>query len=144
MGHQFANLEDLGAELGIQLAAAPDPRPDLNGLRLKSVNDPKVYLIDQGTKRWIPNPSTYNNLFRDWTTIVVDIDVDEILTGAPLTDGAFLARAGTSAPVYLIDQGTKRWILNPPTMEKYDFDWGKVKEVDAVLINALPNGPNIS
>jgi hypothetical protein len=144
MGHKFATLESLGTELGIELAAAPAPRTELNGVRVKAPNNPMVYLVDQGYKRWIPNPSTYNNLFRDWTTIVVDIDVDAIPTGAQISDGAILARAVNTAPVYLIDQGVKRWIVSPAAMDKYDFDWGKIKVVDSVVIDALPRGPDIS
>jgi hypothetical protein len=41
-------------------------RPDLNGARVKHPLYSSVYLIDRGQKRGIPNPGTYNNLFKDW------------------------------------------------------------------------------
>src|SRR5262245_24593851 len=86
------------------------PRTDLAGIRIKSPNAPAIYLIDpDGYRRWIPDPDTYNNLFRDWNGIVVDIDVVSIPEGAPLTSGAVLARPSNAAPVYLVSNGQKRW-----------------------------------
>lgn len=144
MNHQFATLDSLRAEFDLNFPEALEDRPDLNGVRMKSPDNPMVYMVDQGKKRWIPNPSTYNNLFRDWTSIVVDIDVNEVPTGPQISDGAILARAGGTAPVYLVDQGMKRWIISPATMDKYDFDWGKIKVVEPIVLGALPSGPDIS
>ena len=32
-------------------------RPDLNGLRVQQYGDPRVHLVDEGRKRWIPSPA---------------------------------------------------------------------------------------
>jgi hypothetical protein len=136
--------EQFQSKLGIDpKSLAGAPRPDLNGLRLKMPNQPQVYLIDQGLRRWIPNPATYNNLFRDWSGIIVDINVDEIPQGVPITDGAILARPSNGPAVYLIDVGQKRHVTSPQVMDKYYFSWQTVYVVPHVLIDFIPTGPAI-
>jgi len=43
----------------------PSERPDLNGERLRHPVDRKIYLIDLGRKRYIPDPATYKGLFQN-------------------------------------------------------------------------------
>lgn len=119
------------------------PRPDLNGLRVKFPNRPEIYLIDRGYRRWVPNPMTYNNLFRDWNGIVVDIDINEIPLAVQISSGAILVRADGTAPVYLVDQGTKRWITSPAIMDKYYFAWGRVYVLPPASVYPIPVGPSI-
>ena len=52
----------LQVSVGVQPETLLAPRPDLNGLRVKSPTSPAVYLILDGYRRWIPDPDTYNNL----------------------------------------------------------------------------------
>jgi len=119
------------------------PRPDLSGLRVKSPNTAPIYLVDpEGYRRWIPNPATYNNLFRDWTGVAVDLGTNLISARPALDDGAFLARAPGTAPVYLVSNGVKRWVVSPATMDKYWFDWNKVRAVPAPALNSIPTGPS--
>jgi len=134
------------APLGVQPmeTAWSSPRPDLNGLRVKLPNQPAIYLIDQGYRRWIPNPATYNNLFRDWNGIITDIGINDIPLATQITSGAILARGDGTAPVYLIDAGVKRWVTSPAAMDKYYFAWNRVYVVPPVLVNFIPNGPAIS
>jgi hypothetical protein len=129
--------------VGITAVGVASPRPDLAGLRVKLPNRPEIYLIDpDGYRRWIPNPETYNNLFRDWNGVVTDINIDQIALGSPLTDGAVLARAVNSAPVYIVSNGMKRWITSPAVMDKYSFNWSRVYTVPHVLVDFIPHGTN--
>ena len=135
--------EPLELRIGIAPAQFATPRPDLSGLRVKLPNHPEVYLIDpEGYRRWIPNPDTYNNLFRGWDGIVVDIDINEIAQAAPLSDGAILARAANAAPVYLVSNGVKRWITSPQVMDKYHFRWDRVYVLPPAVVNLIPTGAN--
>ena len=138
-------MEAAREPLGIQPVSAhwANPRPDLNGLRIKLPNRPEIYLIDRGFRRWIPDPGTYNNLFRDWNGIVVDIDIDDIPLGPAITSGAVLVRAAGTAPVYLVDQGVKRWIVSPAIMDQYYFAWNRVYVLPAGSVDPIPVGPNI-
>jgi hypothetical protein len=120
------------------------PRPELNGrlIRLHE-QSPPIYLVDEGRKRHVPNPETYNNLFRDWARLDEVPDLNEIDDGTAISNGAILARAINTAPVYLIDNGTKRHVASEQTMDKYYFDWGKVKEVNQILLDNIQSGPQI-
>jgi len=138
-------LEVAHAPMGVQPFSMhlSNPRPDLNGLRVKMPNQPEIYLIDRGYRRWIPNPATFNNLFRDWNGIVVDINIDEIPLAPQITSGAVLVRAIGAAPVYLVDAGVKRWIVSPAMMDKYYFAWNRVYVLPAGSVDPIPVGPNI-
>jgi hypothetical protein len=138
----FSGIEPMGVEPRAEAMAVP--RTDLNGLRVKLPNRPEIYLVDRGYRRWIPNPFTYNNLFRDWNGIVVDINITDISLGASFTSGAVLVRPDGSAPVYLVDNGVKRWITSPAAMDKYHFNWGRVYVIPPVVVNSIPTADPIT
>lgn len=118
-------------------------RKDLDGLRVQLPGDPAIYLMDAGKKRHIPNPPTYDGLFRDWNGIVQDAHLNEIDTGLAISNGAILAQAYGDAAVYLIDQGHKRHIANPATMDRYSLAWNKIQHVAPILIASIPTGQAI-
>jgi hypothetical protein len=132
------------AMIGITPAAAA-PRADLAGLRLKAPNNAAIYLVDpKGFLRWIPDPTTYNNLFRDWNGVISSLDIPNISKGPNLTSGAVLAIAIGTAPVYLVTNGTKEWITSPAAMDKYYFNWNTIVQTPHVLIDFIPTGPSWS
>ena len=110
----------------------------------------KVYLILDGARRWIPNPATYNNLFRDWNGIepLSQSFLREIDEGTQIADGAVLVnQTDPPAPaVYLITEAavnTKRHIASPATADKFHFDLGKIVHIPKVVLDAVPTGPEI-
>jgi hypothetical protein len=114
-----------------------------DGERVKGSNSAPVYLILHGQLRWIPDPTTYNNLFKDWNGIGVnDYLVDNVPVGLPLTSGAVLAK-GSGAAIYVITNGQKLWIPDPTVFNKFYFNSGKVVTVPDVIINSVPQGLNI-
>jgi hypothetical protein len=119
-------------------------RRDLDGLRVQLPGDPAIYLMDAGKKRHIPDPPTYNNLFRDWSGIVQDVDLNDIDTGTPISHGAVLAQAFGDPAVYLIDGGQKRHIGSPATMDRYELSWNTIQHVAPSLIAAIPTGASIN
>jgi len=140
------NFEKLSAEEAQKTFEVPSlqaPRPELNGFRLKHPARPEVYLIDSGQKRWIPNPTTYTNLFKDWNGILIYPDIDTIDTGSSISNGASLIKGDQAPQVYLVDNGLKRWIINPDVFNKYYFDWNKVRVIPQVVIDYVPPGEDI-
>ncbi len=119
-------------------------RPDLDGLRVQLPGDTAIYLMDAGRKRHIPDPATYNNLFRDWNGIVQDTDITEIETGSPISSGAVLAQAYGDSAVYLIDAGQKRHIASPATMDRYYLAWNRIHHVAPSIVAAIPAGAQIA
>ena len=107
---------------------------------LGDVDRGAVYLVDRGTRRHIPDPDTYNSLFRSWDGIYQAIDPDSIPVGAPLTSGAVLMKGESSDTVFLVESGKKRGIPSPAVMDKYDFDWNKIHVVPQIVANSIPDG----
>jgi hypothetical protein len=137
-------------ELTVGVAAeeaerAAAPRPDLDGVRCKFTNRPHIYVImDGGYRRHIPDPDTYNNLFRSWGGIVVDNDIDEISETRALQSGAVLVRGHLTPHVYLVDHGQKRHVTSPAAMDKYQFNWSRVYVIPQSTVDAMPTGSPIS
>jgi hypothetical protein len=130
--------------LEAELLASAVARPDLNGVRLKGPASPAIYVVIDGYRRWIPDPATYNNLFRDWNGIIVVSNLPDIAEAEPLSSGAVLARPAGMAPVYLVSNGVKRHITAPSVMDKYYFDWSKVQSLAVSVVNSIRTGPSIS
>ncbi|GAA0588796.1 hypothetical protein GCM10010172_87190 [Paractinoplanes ferrugineus] len=117
-------------------------RPDLACARVKSPTQPQVYVIDpEGYRRWIPNPATYESLFRSWEGIVVSLETNQIAERAPLDDGAFLGKAESQPHVYLVSNGMKRWIINMGVFDKGWFTGARMKTLPDAAMAAIPTGP---
>lgn len=140
---EFEKLSAEQAQKAFEQPSLHAPRPDFNGLRMKHPARPEVYLIDNGQKRWIPNPGTYTNLFGSWDGIYIYPEIDSVDTGPTISAGASLIRGDQSPQVYLVDNGVKRWIINPDVFNKYFFDWNKVRVVPQIVIDFVPAGSNI-
>ncbi|MFX0196770.1 MAG: hypothetical protein ACFFCW_11640 [Candidatus Hodarchaeota archaeon] len=116
------------------------------GLRVKRPGEPAIYLIDEGKKRHIPNVATYNRLFRNWSGIREDLNIENCPEGNPIPTFALLFRCTGSPKVYLLDgeneNRIKRHIASPYVMDEYHFDWSKVQEINCSVTN-YPDGPVI-
>ena len=115
-------------------------RPDLNGTRVRAPGTARVYLIDNGFRRAVPNIPAYEALFRDWEWIVEDLDVEAIRLGDPLGESAGLIKSGETSGVYFLDGTTRRQVANPQVMDKYRFAWERVRDVPARDCDACPRG----
>jgi hypothetical protein len=125
---------------GLDIESFRLPRPDLAGLRVTPLTGGPIYLVNpEGLLQWVPNPPTYNNLFRSWDG-VISLDTAPLPIGTTLSDGAILAKGHASAAVYIISNGRKRWITSPAAMDKYYFAWEAVYVVPQVLIDFIPTG----
>ncbi|MGH2667344.1 hypothetical protein [Flavobacterium sp.] len=126
--------------VGIKPEEFAIPRPDLAGLRMTPLTGGPVYLINpEGYLQLVPNPQTYNNLFRDWNGIIKG-DIINIAMGSPLSDGAVLAKGDNSGMVFIVSNGIKRWVISQAAMDKYYFNMKTVVIVPHVLIDSVPGG----
>ena len=127
---------------GVEFRSLPAPRPDLAGLRLTPLTGGPIYLVNpEGYLQWIPNPTTYNNLFIDWNG-VQRVDIATMPIGPALSDGAVLAKGSGSAAVFLVSDGVKRWVTSPNAMEKYHFNWQHVYVIPQILVDSIHPGSN--
>ena len=107
------------------------PKADL----IKGV-DPEVYILENGVRRWIPDPDIFNQFGYDWQNI--KNVPDNLLESYPLGDklsrysdypeGSLIK--GTGPEVYLIELGKRRWIPSPEIFEGSGFGWRYIIQVD--------------
>jgi hypothetical protein len=152
--HQLVDPKEIQVDRqpeALQVGVAPltvPPNPDYNGYRVKSDDQPQIYLVLFGLRSWIQNPVDYNHLFRDWTGVlrfprVQDLDAT-IPLGNPLTLGVRLAKGTDSAPVYLITNNVRMWVTSPAAMDKYWFAWNQIVPVPDEIISSISLGPSLS
>ena len=103
-----------------------------NGTLLKTSDSPKIYIIINQKKKWIPTPEVFETLGYQWTNITV-IDKNELTLILDYEDN--LIRAINDYKVYLIVQGIKRHIPNPEIFINYGFEWNDIKDVNQETIN---------
>jgi hypothetical protein len=95
--------------------ATASVRPDLDGARIHADGNNDIYLVDSvGARHHIPDPTTFSNLFRDWSGVQV-VDLTQVASGAELTSGAYLAtpQAG-NGNIYLVTNGPQDHQVQPP------------------------------
>lgn len=135
----------LAAAVGTaQVGATAQPMPELNGLLLQLPGAPQIYLVLNGFRCWVPDPQTLANLFVSSRTIVPDINIGVVAQGPALTSGAVLAQAIGTAPCYLVTNGVKMWIPSSDIFNHYQFNQKNIQFVAPVLIDFIPNGPNVA
>ncbi len=108
-------------------------RTDLDGLRIRMPGTDAVYMVDQGKKRHIADQFVYNQLFRNWDNIHLDLDVQAIDKGPDLTHSAILFKCIDSPKVFLLDGNLKRWIRSPAVMDRFQFNWSTIHVWNAPL-----------
>ncbi len=119
----------------------PVPKPELNGEIFKLRPDAvEIYLILDGLRCHIPNPTTYNLLFRNGASPGINPDLLEIEEGLVLSNEACLMKTPTDHPIYLVNNGRKRHIVSEEVMDKYKFNWKTIKQVPAAIVAAIPDG----
>ncbi|MBF0324704.1 MAG: hypothetical protein HQL42_06480 [Alphaproteobacteria bacterium] len=137
-------VTELGAlSEGRALGLPAPPLATNSGERLRVDSDGRIYWILGGVARYIPNPETYINLFKDWSSARTVTDIAGYIVSAPLSTGAYLAKGTPDGKVYLVADGTKRWITSPQVFDRHGLNWTRIKAKPAATLNAIPNGLDI-
>ncbi|MGA1050099.1 MAG: S8 family peptidase [Minisyncoccia bacterium] len=115
-----------------------------NGSLIRTANS-GVYLIKQGVKRPIIDPSIFLSYYYKWQDIVVvsDFSLNSIPTGdaLPLREGALIADRDK---VYVIEQGMKRPIASPEVFLGLGYKWGNISTPSDYVLNLHPTGSIVS
>jgi len=123
-----------------KLTNSPSSGPTVTKLAKGSIAT--VYLMDQGKKKPLPDMNTFNA----WGFKTADIRtysdtlINSISTGSNVTD---LAK-GSSATVYLMDQGKKRAFSDADTFNAWGYSWNDIRTYSDTLINSIPSGSSMS
>ena len=111
---------------------------------------PEVYVLENGVRRWIPNPETFEYFKYKWTNIKTVSDAflaahpqgEELDRYENYPDGTLLR--GSGPEVYLIELGKRRWFPNPKIFERQDFGWKYIYDIDDKKLNRIKEGDNIT
>lgn len=99
---------------------------------VKLDNSPKVYVIINQKKKWIPTPEVFETLGYKWKSITI-IDSNTLKSIPDFEDN--LIRAVNDYKVYIIVNGIRRHIPNPEIFLDYGFNWSDVRDVPEATIS---------
>jgi hypothetical protein len=102
------------------------------GTLLKLSTSPRVYVVIQNKKKWISTPEVFTQLGYQWTSIQTISDTT--LKQYPDYEDN-LIRQRNDYKVYLVVNGVKRHIPNPPIFLDYGFLWTDVVDTDQSVID---------
>lgn len=107
-----------------------------DGSLIRSVNSEKIYLIENGQKRWITDSATFVSRGYDWNKVIVISEMESYIyesgENIKTESGSIQERSlvkGSGAEVYLIENGRRRWIRDEKTFNHFNFDWGSILQV---------------
>ena len=117
---------------------------------LIKASGPEVYVLENGVRRWIPNPDVFEHFRYKWDNIKIisDSALSAYVQGDDLDkyddypEGALLK--GSGPEVYLIELGERRWIPNPDVFEGLDFGWKYICEIDDDDLEDIEQGDNLT
>lgn len=114
-----------------------------NGIIVKAVNNPKVYYIENNTKRPIESPNMLTSQFR-WQDLieVSPIELDAISLGSPMTfrDGSLLSNNGT---VYVVSNSQVRPITSPQVFLSKGYKWNNITPVSNSELSLHQKGASL-
>lgn len=114
-----------------------------DGLRVASHSTSAIYLAMWGQLHWIPNPATFNSIFKDWNGIVnSDYLVDNMPKGPALATGSFIANSAPAPAWYFVTLGRKLHIPNPATVTRFNFR--SPVSIPPLALDYIPTGPDVT
>jgi len=117
---------------------------------LMGTPDGRVYVLVGGIKRYIPDTATFEaNGYSASKIVGVPADwAASVPTGQPLPsvlgDGRLLRPPGDSVPIFVMESGAKRQIVDGGWFRQCGYGWDAVKTISAATIDAIPNGPGLT
>jgi len=111
---------------------------------------PEVFVLERGTRHWIPDVETFNYLNFKWGNIKTYSDA--ILEDYPqgnnwssnedYPDGTLLR--GSDGKVYLIELNKRRWIPSPAVFELSNFGWKYILDIDDDVLDNYDLGDDLT
>ena len=141
LGYDFGKVRQVTADelnnypAGLSVKYGPDGQ-------LVSDGD-KVYLIENGKKRWVTSGQLFSLLGYQWSKVkkADAAAAATYLSGAVMfyPEGT-LIRAQNQAEIYLVKDGQKHQFLSAQSFLKLGYQWSKVKVVDSTEVALCPSG----
>jgi len=111
---------------------------------------PEVYVLENGVRRWISDPETFEYFHYKWTNIKTISDAllvsypqgDDLSKYSDYPEGTLLK--GSGPEVYLIELGKRRWFPNPAIFEGNNFGWKYIYGIDDDDLEDFDQGDDIT
>ena len=140
------NIENYPFLISVKLA---DVKTYADGSLLRASDSEKVYLIENGKKRWITSPAAFVLNKHKWNDIILVTSKElklyengkDIIVSGLKKDGSLIK--GAENKVYLIKNGKKRWITTAEAFVSSGYDWNNIITVFNEELNLYPDGENI-
>jgi hypothetical protein len=113
-----------------------------DGLLVKEAGSEDVWVYHNNAFHWITSLEAFNRNRYRWQDvhIVEDGYLSQFQKGNPL---GVLLKCDSSPHVYLLERGSKRWIVDIPTLNAEGYAWEAVQMVPCGELRGLPDGDSI-
>ena len=122
-----------------------------NNSFLESLEDSKVYLIENGKKRWITSAAVFISNGYKWEDLVIVTELElELYPSGENIKASFNLKPdrslirGSGSEVYLIEDNSKRWITSAAVFISNNYKWEDVIAVTDHELNLYPNGKDVT
>ena len=137
----------------IELNAYPEGRPIASILSLRLVQGPKdgdgaSFLVENGRRRWIPNPDTFGTLGLDMgkLEILSHEKLAEIPLGPPIRNVLGkqpLKRSQSTGNYFILEKEKRRVVPNIQTLTAMGYSAEEAEEIAEEMVTATEKGDNI-
>ncbi|MEA2097775.1 MAG: hypothetical protein U9P70_01720 [Patescibacteria group bacterium] len=118
---------------------------------LKSLSNDKVYLIENGKKRWITDANVFISNGYHWKDIIIITESElELYLDGENIEADFNLRLngslvkGSGSKVYLIEDNNKRWITSVAVFISNNYQWEAIITITDSELNSYLDGENIA
>ncbi len=120
-----------------------------NGMLVRVTGTNPVYLIENGTLRWVASSSVFLGMGFQWSQVLGLSHLPSLPKGTDVTSPAgnlyatgTLVRQSNTNPVYAIQGGVRSWIPTESLFNSLGFSFSRVLSVSS--LSDIPQGPNIN
>jgi len=121
-----------------------------DGTLLKG-SDNKVYVVSDGTKRYITGPALFADLGYQWSDVLsvssghlsLYSDGTDITSSTSHPNGA-LVKTSNGTSIYLLESGVKRGIATPQIFEARGYKWNQVISITQTELASYATGADIA
>jgi dolichol-phosphate mannosyltransferase len=143
-GYHWEQIVQVNDDYLARLPEGP-PMTFRDGTLLKGSKE-SVYVIEHGLKRCILSFEVFKQLGYHWENVIIvpDTALEEIKYGPNLTlkarrpDGTLVK--GRDKPIYLLQDGQKRWFPSPQAFISWGYQWDQVITIDDTELESYPLG----
>ncbi|GJD48529.1 hypothetical protein OPKNFCMD_1251 [Methylobacterium crusticola] len=121
-----------------------DPRPDLDGQRVRTANAPEIWLVYGGRRHHVTTYEVYESLFGE-ADHIVDVETATIPVGPALGPGSGLIRAAGSDAIYLLARGVdgralRHHVVDHDQLLAFRFRHDRITALPADALDRIPPG----